>query len=170
MLRNAVAFDSTGGFPPFNGVFINTMPPKPKLTKDDIINVAFTHVRKHGWEGLTARFISEQLNTSTKPIYFHFPSMQAIEEIIVKKALDIIHGYTAFTSTNDPWLDQALKVVMFAVEEKHLWRAMNDENNEKIDLRAIILGIVLCLVCLALPIGFLWFHQIMKVTSGVGSF
>ncbi len=49
-------------------------------------------------------------------------------------------------------------------------KCVEDENNEKIDLRAIILGIVLCLVCLALPIGLLWFHQIMKVTSGVGSF
>ncbi len=49
-------------------------------------------------------------------------------------------------------------------------RNNNDENSEKLDLRAIILGIVLCLVCLALPVGLLWFHQIMKVTSGVGSF
>ncbi len=111
------------------GFLIVNMPPKPKLTKDDIIDVAFNHVRNHGWDGLTARFISKQLNTSTKPIYFHFSSMQAIEETVVKKALDTIHGYTAFPRTNDPWIDQALKVVIFAVDEKYLWRAMNDENH-----------------------------------------
>ncbi len=46
----------------------------------------------------------------------------------------------------------------------------DDENYEKIDRRAIIIGIVLCLVCLALPMALLWFHQVMKVTSGVGNF
>ncbi len=51
-----------------------------------------------------------------------------------------------------------------------MMRHNNDEKVEKLDLRAIILGIVLCLVCLALPLGLLWFHKIMKVTSGVGSF
>jgi len=51
-----------------------------------------------------------------------------------------------------------------------MMRNNDGEGSEKIDLRAIILGIVLCLVCLALPMGLLWFHQAMKVTSGVGSF
>ncbi len=105
------------------------MPPKPKLSEEAIIRVAYDHVRAHGWEGLTARYISEQLNTSTKPIYFHFPSMKAIEEIVVKMALDDIHAFKDFPSTSDVWIDQALKVVMFAVKEKHLWRAMNDERH-----------------------------------------
>ncbi len=105
------------------------MPPKPKLTKDDILNVAYDHVRKHGWEGLTARYISEKLNTSAKPIYFHFSSMNAIEEMVVKKIMGTIRDFTAFPKTGDAWIDQAMKVVMFAVEEKHLWRAMNDERH-----------------------------------------
>jgi len=51
-----------------------------------------------------------------------------------------------------------------------MMRNNNDENNEKIDLRAIILGIVMCLVCLALPLGLLWLYHAMDVTHGIGKF
>lgn len=105
------------------------MPPKPKLKKSQITKIAFDHVRKHGWEGLTARYLAEKLNSSTKPIYFHFGSMNEIEEMVVKKAMDLILDYMTTSRTGDPWIDQAVGVVMFAVEEKHLFRSIFDEKH-----------------------------------------
>ncbi len=54
--------------------------------------------------------------------------------------------------------------------EDALSETMEQNEDEKVDLKAIIIGIVICLLCLAIPMCLLWFHQIMKVTSGVGSF
>ena len=105
------------------------MAPKPKLRKGDIVNIAFDHVRQHGWEGLTARYLAEKLNSSTKPIYFHFGSMKEIEEMVVKKAMDLILEYMTVPRTDDPWMDQAVGVVMFAVEEKYLFRSIFDEKH-----------------------------------------
>ena len=108
------------------------MPPKPKLRKDDIVKIAFDHVRKNGWEGLTARYLAEKLNSSTKPIYFHFTSMKQIEEAVVKKAMALILEYTTTSRTGDPWIDQAVGVVMFAVEEKYLFRSIFDEKHVEV--------------------------------------
>jgi len=108
------------------------MPPKPKLRKDDIVEIAFDHVRKYGWEGLTARYLAEKLNTSTKPIYFHFSSMKEIEEAVVKNAMDLILKYTTTSRTGDPWIDHSVGVVMFAVEEKHLFRSIFDEKHVEV--------------------------------------
>ncbi len=54
--------------------------------------------------------------------------------------------------------------------EDALSETMEHNEDEKVDLKAIIIGIVICLLCLAIPMCLLWFHQIMKVTSGVGKF
>jgi AcrR family transcriptional regulator len=103
------------------------MPPRPKLTKEAIVEAAFTHVRRSGWDGLTARYLAERLNTSTKPIYFHFDSMKTIEEMVVKRAMDVVLAYISTSRSGDPWIDQAVGVVLFALEEKHLFRAIFDE-------------------------------------------
>lgn len=108
------------------------MPPKPKLTEKAIVDAAFAHVRRHGWEGLTARYLAEKLNTSTKPIYFHFPSMAAIEERVVERAMAMILDYMNVSRTGDLWIDQAVGVVMFAVEEKRLFRAIFDEKQVEV--------------------------------------
>ena len=105
------------------------MPPKPKLIKADIIDFAFNHVRAHGWEGLTARYLAENLQTSTKPIYFHFKSMFDLEDAVVERAMERILAYATEPRTGDPWIDSAVGVVMFAIEEKHLWRCINDEKH-----------------------------------------
>ncbi|MEE4263500.1 MAG: TetR/AcrR family transcriptional regulator [Desulfobacteraceae bacterium] len=105
------------------------MPPKPKLRREAIIDLAFDHVRRQGWQGLTARHLAEQLNTSTKPIYFHFASMAELEAAVVKKALDRILDNIRGCYSGDPWIDQAVGVVLFAVEEKYLFRAIFDEKH-----------------------------------------
>jgi len=105
------------------------MPPRPKLKKEAIVAVAFDHVRRYGWAGLTARYLSERLGTSTKPIYFHFRSMHEIESAVTQKAMDRVLAYTATPRSGDAWIDQALGVVMFAIEEKHLFRAIFDERH-----------------------------------------
>ncbi len=51
-----------------------------------------------------------------------------------------------------------------------MMRHNNEEKKEKLDTRAIILGIGIAILCIALPMSLLWFLKIMKVASGIGSF
>lgn len=105
------------------------MPPKQRFSSDDILEAAFSVVRRQGWEGLSARAIASELKSSTRPIYDHLKSMKTIEAEVVKKALTYFVSYIGMDRTGDKWLDQALGYVLFAQEEKHLFRCINDEKH-----------------------------------------
>jgi AcrR family transcriptional regulator len=105
------------------------MPPKQRFTPQDIIEAAFQVVRKQGWEGFSARTIANELNSSTRPIYDYFNSMENIEAEVIKKILDNFVEFLSRERTGDKWLDQALGYVLFAAEEKHLFRCINDEKH-----------------------------------------
>ena len=55
--------------------------------------------------------------------------MENIEAEVVKKALAYFVEYLSRERTGDKWLDQALGYVLFANEEKHLFRCINDEKH-----------------------------------------
>ncbi len=105
------------------------MPPKPKFSREDIIDIAFEFVRENGWEGLSARYIAKQLNSSTMPIYSILGSMQEIEKEIVRKALNLFYGYCEREKTGDPFEDSGIGYIEFAKKEKHLFRSINDEKH-----------------------------------------
>ncbi len=105
------------------------MPPKFKFTKEEIIDSAFKIVRHKGWGSLSTRSLASELGSSSRPIYSFFSSITELEEEIVKKAVDLLHKYMIRKRTGDPWLDHGLGYVMFALKEKHLFRAVNDENH-----------------------------------------
>jgi len=105
------------------------MPPKHRFGPEDVIEAAYRVVRKKGWEGFSARTIASELNSSTRPIYDYFNSMENIENEVVKKALAYFVEFLNRDRTGDKWLDQALGYVLFASEEKHLFRCINDEKH-----------------------------------------
>ncbi len=102
------------------------MPPKQRFNADDIIDAAFNVVRQNGWEGLSARSIAKELGSSTRPIYSYMNSMKNLEEEVVKKALALYYEYLSSEITDDKWLNQAVGYVRFAIEEKQLFRCIND--------------------------------------------
>ena len=52
------------------------MPPKVKISKEDILQTAIELVRKGGEEAVNARAIAGALNCSTQPIFSNFASME----------------------------------------------------------------------------------------------
>lgn len=105
------------------------MPPKAQFTKDQIVAIAFDYVRKNGWESLSARYIARKLGSSTRPIYSSFQSMASLKETVFKQALDLLFHYQTTRRTEDPFLDMGLGTIMFARQENHLFRFLNDERN-----------------------------------------
>jgi AcrR family transcriptional regulator len=111
----------------------NSMPPKSKFSREDIVEIAFDAVRKHGWEGLSARYIAKKLNSSTMPVYSYFKSMKDLADEVVRKTYELIISYGSRQRTGDLWLDMEVGYVIFARDEKQLFRALMDERY--VDLR-----------------------------------
>jgi AcrR family transcriptional regulator len=105
------------------------MPPKFKFTKEEILDAAFKIVRRKGWGALTTRSLGVELGSSSRPIYSFFSSITELEEEIVKNAVNLLYKYMIRKRTGDPWIDHGIGYVMFALKEKHLFRAVNDENH-----------------------------------------
>ncbi len=108
------------------------MPPKIQFTQENIIETAFQIVRREGWKGLSARAIARDLNCSTRPIYDHLKSMKTLEEEVIKKTLEYFYEYLSSSPTGDIWLDQAVGHVRFAMEERHLFRCINDPEHASV--------------------------------------
>ncbi len=105
------------------------MPPKFKFTKEEILQTAFNLVRKNGWNTLSTRTIATELGSSARPIYSFFKSMEDLEEDLIKLSVDLLYTHMQRNITNDPWIDHGIGYVMFAQEEKHLFRGCNYEKN-----------------------------------------
>ena len=108
------------------------MPPGIKFEKEDIIRTAFEAVRERGWDGLSARYISEKLGCSTMPIYSHFKSMKGLENAVVERGYELIERYAGKKRTGDAWLDRGVGYVLFARDEKHLFRAMTEPDRTEL--------------------------------------
>ncbi len=111
------------------------MAPQTKFHKTDTIEAAFSIVRRHGWEKLSARSIAAELGSSTMPIYSNLKSMGDLEETIVKKALDLLLSFQKTPRTGDPILDLGLGYVLFAKHERHLFMAINDEKHGQLQVQ-----------------------------------
>ncbi len=103
------------------------MPRKIQFSPEDIIEAAFKVVRRDGMAMLSARSIAKELNASTMPIYSCLKSMKNLEEKIIEKALELLYAYQIKPRTGDPNIDMGIGYVMFAKEQKNLFRCINDE-------------------------------------------
>ena len=54
------------------------MPPKVKITKEDIIRTAVDLVRQRGIDAINARAIATALSCSTQPIFSNFATMDEL--------------------------------------------------------------------------------------------
>lgn len=106
---------------------MNRMPPKFKFTRDEIVAAALDLVRSRGWNALTTRTLAEHLGSSARPIYSYFPSMEALDEAVARKGVTLLHAHMVRKRSGDPWQDHGIGYVMFAQEEKNLFRGLNDE-------------------------------------------
>lgn len=62
------------------------MPPKPKFSKDEIVDAALEIVRERGIDALTARELGAKLGSSARPIFTVFASMDEVAQAVREKA------------------------------------------------------------------------------------
>ena len=57
------------------------MPPKPKITKDMILNTVLKITREMGFEAVNARSVAGRLECSTRPIFTCYKNMEELKKV-----------------------------------------------------------------------------------------
>ena len=111
------------------------MPPKVKVTKEEIIAAALEILRQKGMEAVNARAVAAALGCSTQPIFSNYSSMGALQHDVLAA------GYAEYNR----WIEQQMKegryppykasgmaYIAFAQQEKPLFRLlfMRDRSHE----------------------------------------
>ena len=111
------------------------MPPKVRITKEDIIKTAIELVRKNGAASLNARAIAAALDCSTQPIFSNFKTMKDLEEATVAGVYEIYINRLkneAESKKYPRYKAFGMAYVRFAGEEKELFKLlfMRDRRGE----------------------------------------
>lgn len=101
------------------------MPPKVKVTKEDILEKAYLIIRTEGIEQLNARHLAEKLSCSTQPIFKNFKNMEELKQS-VKEKIDI--RYDEFIKSHvdmgEALFTMSMAYINFASKEKYLFGAL----------------------------------------------
>jgi AcrR family transcriptional regulator len=98
------------------------MPRKNVFTRDMFINAAFKIIREKGRDKLSASSLDRELGCSTMPVYSYLKSMKTLVSDLEEKAVDLMLTYQTTSATGQPFLDMGLGYVLFARNEKNLFR------------------------------------------------
>lgn len=103
------------------------MPPKVKITKEEIIKIAVELVRANGEQSINARAIATALNCSTQPIFSNFTTMDQLREAVIMAAYD---RYLEFLKNEvesgryPQYKAFGMAYIRFAKEEKELFKLL----------------------------------------------
>ncbi len=111
------------------------MPPKVKVTKEDIINAAVEIVRKSGAQAINARTVASALNCSTQPVFSNFDTMDRLQEAVTAAAYARYLGFLqseAESGRYPRYKAFGMAYIRFAKEEKELFKLlfMRDRTGE----------------------------------------
>ena len=101
------------------------MPPKVKFTKEEIVGAAVEVVRTKGFSGLTAREVAAVLQTSTRPLFTHYDSMEQLKKDVFEAAKEIHKDRIKRGLKHKiPFLGVGLQYLAFAREDPELCRLL----------------------------------------------
>lgn len=104
------------------------MPPKVKVTKQDIIKTATALVREYGEDAINARSVAGALGCSTQPIFSNFATMEALRAAVIAEAQTIVSAYiereTASGVYPTAYKASGMAYIRFAKEEKELFKLL----------------------------------------------
>ena len=99
------------------------MPPKPRFTREEMVEAALDIVRKKGVEALTARELADVLGCSARPIFTAFENMDDLKREVRKAVGRIIEEYASKSMDYDPPFKKAgLQIIQFAINEPNLYK------------------------------------------------
>ena len=103
------------------------MPPKIKVSKNEIIKTTLELVRKHGEGSLNARNIASELSCSTQPIFSNFSGLEELRKAVIENAYKL---YLEFLENEvkggkyPKYKAFGMAYIRFAREEKELFKLL----------------------------------------------
>lgn len=101
------------------------MPPKRKITRQEIIAAALELVKREGIDALTARSLSTALGTSVMPIFSQLENMEKVREEVVAAAKGVYAEYVnAGLAQPHAFKGVGMQYIAFATEQPNLFRLL----------------------------------------------
>lgn len=127
------------------------MPPKVKITREQIVHAALDIVRSQGIQGLNARNVAAALNCSTQPIFSNFTTIEQLQLAVVEEADHLSYTYMQQELSRGEYPSYkatGMAYIRFAKEEKQLFQLlyMRDRRKESIPERTPQTDMVLSMV------------------------
>ncbi len=108
------------------------MPPKAKVTKEDLVRTAAEIIREEGEEALNARAVAAKLGVSTQPVFSNYKTMQELREDVtayvqeqfeqcVQKSMEQA-GQNPAEKKYPPYKASGMAYIRFAAEEKEWFK------------------------------------------------
>ena len=106
------------------------MPPKPKFTRDEMVQAALELVARRGTEALTARELGAALGSSARPIFTVFRSMDELQQAVREAAMRRFEQFVRQPVPDMPVFKQVgMQMVRFAMEEPKLYQLLFMQEN-----------------------------------------
>ena len=98
------------------------MPPKPKFTKEELIQAALELARESGLEAVVARNLGKKLDTAPSTIFTHFNTVEDIRQAVIEAVRELYNGYVEEgLKMVPPMKGFAVQYIRFAMEESILY-------------------------------------------------
>lgn len=113
------------------------MPPKIRITREEIVRTAVEVVRRDGADAVNARVIAGELNCSTQPVFSNFATMEELRHAVIAAANELYREYTdreIAAGEYPPYKASGMAYIRFAGEEKELFKLlfMRDRSAEPV--------------------------------------
>lgn len=113
------------------------MPPRIRITREDIVDAAVRLVRLDGEQAINARSLAGVLNCSTQPIFSNFATMDELRAAVRDEADTRYQQYLAqemSAGRYPPYKASGMGYIRFAREERELFKLlfMRDRSGETV--------------------------------------
>ena len=101
------------------------MPPRARITREEIVEAAVSIVREKGLDGVTAREIAARKGTSTQPIFWYFGSMDEVKQAVRTEA-EKLYGQSVLGGLKErvPFFGFGMAYIRFAKEQPELYKLL----------------------------------------------
>lgn len=101
------------------------MPPKERITEDNIIETSIQLIREMGLECFNVRELAKRLNCSTQPIFWKFKNMDNLRKVIYEKVEETYNHYMmSEMKKRNSFLGMGIAYINFAKNERNLFKLL----------------------------------------------
>lgn len=106
------------------------MPPKKKITREQLVETALAIANEEGLGNITIRKIANRLECSIAPIYVNFKDVEELKQEVVAQAMAISKALILEQNSGDPFLDIGIASVIFAKRYPLLFDELGIKDNQ----------------------------------------